>query len=160
MLDWLTNTEYADWVRTSWGWPFALTLHAFGNGTVIGLTFIICLRLLGLFRTIPFTALPKLLPVIWVAIAVQVYSGTTLWMTKPARYLADGMFEFKLTFVLIGAILTWYFNDTLKREAAGWQAAGTVSSRGVRLIAIAALVWAAVLTTGRLTAYLGQLYHA
>ena len=31
MLEWLTNTQYAVWVRESWGWPFALTLHAFGN---------------------------------------------------------------------------------------------------------------------------------
>ena len=48
MLDWIQSTSYAVWVRESWGWPFALTLHAFGNAIVVGLVFIICLRVLGL----------------------------------------------------------------------------------------------------------------
>jgi nitrite reductase/ring-hydroxylating ferredoxin subunit len=53
VLEWLTSTPYADWVRESWGWPLALTVHAFGTATVVGFIFIIGLRLLGLFRTIP-----------------------------------------------------------------------------------------------------------
>ncbi len=159
MLEWLSNTDYAMWVKQSWGWPFALTFHAFGNATVIGLMFIIGLRLLGLFRTVPYTSLLRLFPVIWVAIVIQVLSGSSLLLTKPARYLVDGMFEWKLAFVISGAIVTWYLQKTLKREAAGWEASGTVSARGIRLVGVACLLWAAVLVTGRLTAYLGQLYH-
>ena len=71
MLDWIQSTDYATWVRESWGWPFALTIHAFGNALVVGLTFIICMRVLGLFRTIPYTSLPRLLPIIWTGIAIN-----------------------------------------------------------------------------------------
>jgi hypothetical protein len=158
VLEWLTNTQYSEWVRASWGWPFALTIHAFGNATVIGLIFIIGLRLFGLFRTIPYTSLNKLVPYIWAGVVVQAYSGFTLWASKPARYLSDGMFDVKFSLVVLGVVLTWYFHNTLKQEAAAWEAAGTVSSRGVKLVAATALAWAAVLTTGRLTAYLGTLY--
>ena len=159
MLAWLANTEYATWVRESlWGWPISLTFHAFGNGAVIGLIFIISLRLVGLFRTIPFTSLNRLFPVIWFAIVVQALSGFSLWMSKPDRYITDGMFLAKFTFVIIGVVVTLYFQSTIKREAAAWEAKGAVSSRGVKFAAAAALVWAAVLTTGRLTAYLGTLY--
>jgi hypothetical protein len=160
VLDWIQNTPYAVWVRESWGWPFALTLHAFGNAMVVGLIFIICLRVLGLFRTIPYTSLNRLIPVIWIGIALQFFSGFTLWASKPAKYLGDGMFQWKFTLVIVGVVMTWYFDNTLKRETAAWGAAGTVSSRGVRIVAATALVWAAVLVAGRLTAYLGQLYHA
>jgi hypothetical protein len=160
VLDWLSNTPYALWVKQSWGWPFALTLHAFGNATIIGLSIIIALRLLGLFRTIPYTSLRKLIPVIWVAVAVQVFSGFSLFLTKPDRYLADGMFQWKLSFVIAGIIATIFFQKTLNREAASWDAAGKVSPRGVRLVAVTALFWCGVLVMGRLTAYLGQLYHA
>ena len=158
MLDWLQNTEYATWVRESWGWPFALTLHAFGNAIVVGLIFIICLRVLGLFRTIPFTSLNKLIPIIWIGLIIQVYSGFTLWSSKPTKYLSDGMFQWKFTLVVLGVIITYYFHGTLNRETAGWAAAGRVPSKSVRLVALTALVWAAVLVAGRLTAYLGQLY--
>jgi len=49
------------------GLAFALTLHAFGNAMVVGLIFIICLRMLGLFQTIPYTSLNRLVPIIWAA---------------------------------------------------------------------------------------------
>lgn len=160
MLDWIQNTSYATWVRESWGWPYALTLHAFGNAVVVGLIFIICLRVLGLFRTIPYTSLNRLIPIIWIAIAVQAYSGFTLWSSKPAKYLSDGMFQWKFILVIVGVVMTWYFHSTMKRETASWQAKGKVTSRGVQIVAATALVWAAVLVAGRLTAYLGQLYHA
>lgn len=158
MFEFLTETSYAAWVRESWGWPFALTIHAFGNAIIVAFTFIIGMRLIGMFRTIPYTSLLKLFPYIWVAFVAQVFSGFTLWMTKPDKYLASGMFEVKFSFVIIGAILTWYFQNILKREALAWEASGKVSSLGVRYIGFTALVWAGVLTTGRLTAYLGALY--
>ena len=158
MLEWLTNTQYAVWVRESWGWPFALTLHAFGNAMVVGLIFIICLRMLGLFQTIPYTSLNKLVPIIWAGVAIQVFSGFTLWSSKPAKYLSDGMFLWKFSLVILGVIVTYYFHNTLKRESADWKASGKVSSWGVKVVAATALVWAAVLIAGRLTAYLGQLY--
>jgi hypothetical protein len=158
MLEWLTHTWYAEWVNTSWGWPLALTIHAFGTATVVGLMFIIGLRLLGLFQTIPYTAMNKLVPLVWIAVACQVISGFTLWMANPAQYLADGMFEVKFTLVVIAIVAMWHFHNTMKREAAGWEAKGTVSSRGIKLGCAACLLWTAVTIGGRLTAYLGSLY--
>ena len=159
MFQALAQTPYAAWVRESlWGWPLSLTVHAYGTAAVIGLTFIISLRLLGFFRTIPYTSLNRLFPVIWVGVVCQVASGFSLWMTKPDQYIGAGMFIAKFSFVVIGIIVTAFFQNTIKREAASWEAKGAASPRGVRFAVAAALVWAAVLVTGRLTAYLGSLY--
>jgi hypothetical protein len=159
VLNWLENTSYAEWVnQSSWGWPLALTIHAFGTATVVGLTLIIGLRLFGLFGTIPYTSMNKLIPFLWFAAACQIISGVTLWITKPAQYLADGMFEVKFTLVIIALIVTRYFQMTMKREAASWEAKGAVSSRGRKLVSATCLLWAAVTIGGRLTAYLGSLY--
>jgi hypothetical protein len=160
VLEYLNNTPYAEWVRESWGWPIALTIHAFGTATVVGFMFIIGLRLLGLFRTIPYTSLNGFFPIIWIAIVFQFASGVTLWMSKPAQYLAAGMFDIKFTLVIVGIVVTAYFQGTLKREAAAWEKAGAVSSRGVKFVAAAVVVWTAVNITGRLTAYLTSLYIA
>jgi hypothetical protein len=158
VLEWLANSDFAMWVNQSWGWPFALTVHAFGTATIVGLIFIIGLRLFGLFQTIPFTSLTRLVPLLWIALVCQVLSGFTLWMTKPAQYLADGMFEVKFSLVVISAIVTVYFHRTLNREAASWDAKGAVSSRGIKFVAATVLLWSAVTIGGRLTAYLGSLY--
>jgi len=160
VLEWLQTTAYSDWVRESWGWAFALTIHAFGNATVVGLMFIMGLRIFGFFKTIPYTSLNKLFPFIWVAICCQIYSGVTLWMSKPPRYVKDTVFDIKFTLVCIGIAILVYFQRTLKSEAADWEASGKVTSRGVQLAAAGCLVWAFVIVMGRLTAYLGSLYIA
>ena len=62
MLQWLEGSEYAQWMlgESLLGWPLMLTIHAFGTAVVIGFIFIIDLRLIGFFRTIPYTALNRL----------------------------------------------------------------------------------------------------
>jgi hypothetical protein len=158
VLEWLANSPFAMWVDESWGWPLALTIHALGMATVVGLMAIIGLRLLGAFPTIPYTSLSKLIPLIWIAVVFQAISGFTLWVTKPAQYLGDVMFDTKFTLVIIASIAMWYFHGTFKREVAAWEAAGTVTSRGIKIAAATCLLWAAVTVGGRLTAYLGSLY--
>ena len=157
-LEWLTQTPYTQWVQESWGWPVALTLHAFGTATIVGLMAIIALRMLGLFRTIPYSAVQWLIPFIWVALVIQVASGLTLWMTKPAQYLGDGMFEVKMLFLIVSITVTVMFQRVVRSEAKGWDAGGKTTPRGARLAAATGLLWAAVLVGGRLTAYLGSLY--
>ena len=44
------------------------------------------------------------------------------------------------------------------REAAGFEASGVVTRSGVYWGVAASLIWAIVIITGRLTAYLGTLY--
>lgn len=157
-FEWLEMTEYSAWVRESAGWPIALTFHAFGNAIVVGLFVIICLRLLGLFRTVPYTSLNRLIPVVWVGFVCQVLSGYTLWSSKPDRYLADFLFDTKFTLVLLGAFLTYKFQGVLRQQAPAWQAAGKVSTAGTQWVVLTTFAWFGVLIAGRLTAYLGTLY--
>jgi hypothetical protein len=155
----LENTPFAAWVRESfWGWPIVVTIHVLGTAVVIGLLFIISLRLLGLFETISFTSLKRLFAVVWVALVVQFLSGFALWMTKPTRYVADTAFLLKFSLVIVGVVLTLYFYAAMKREAGAWDAAGARPSRGVKFAAASLLVWCGVIIAGRLTAHLGSLY--
>ncbi len=162
MLAWLQtlqNTPYATWVREEWGWAAALTIHAFGNATVVGLILIMGLRLFGFFRSVPLTVLKKFFPIIWIGVFFQVISGVTMWMTKPARYVKDGVFDVKFTLVVIGAISTFYYERYLTPRLAQWQEDNKVPAAAARFAAAMCLVWAGVLIMGRLTAYLGQLYQ-
>jgi hypothetical protein len=158
VLEWLENTQFAAGVREDlWGWPLALTLHAFGTALVVGFVLIIGLRLLGFFKLIPYTSLNRLFVVIWAALVLQFVTGFTLWMAKPTRYVADGAFMLKFSLIVVGIILTWQFYRTINLEAASWEAQGAVSARGVRFVAAALLVWGSVLIAGRLTGYLGAI---
>lgn len=158
MLESLESSQFSAWIRSElWGWPLALTVHALGTALVIGFIFIICLRLLGLFETIPYTSLRRLFPVLWAAFLLQFLSGFALWMSKPTRYAVDAAFLLKFLLVIVGFVLTLYLYGTMKREADSWEAAGAVSPGGFKFVAPSLLVWCAVVIAGRLTAYLGSL---
>ncbi len=158
MLEWLESSQFSAWIRNDlWGWPFALTLHAFGTALVVGFILIIGLRLLGLSAMIPYTLLKRLFPVIWVAVALQFVSGFVLWMTKPTQYVVDTAFVLKFLLVIAGIVLTLYLYRIIKHEAALWDARGNASSRAVTLGTAAILVWCTVLIAGRLTAHLGSI---
>jgi len=79
VLEWLANSPFAMWVDESWGWPLALTVHALGMATVVGLMFHHRPASAGAFPTIPYTSLGKLIPLIWIAVVFQAISGFTLW---------------------------------------------------------------------------------
>ncbi len=158
MLEYLEATDFSAWIRSDlWGWPMALTVHALGTALVVGFIFIIGLRLMGLFELIPFGSLNRLFPAIWVGLVLQLLSGFVLWMAKPTRYIDDSAFMLKVLLIIVGAVLTLYFYGMVKRESASWEAKGAASSRAVRLIAAALLVWCTVLIAGRLTGYLGAI---
>jgi hypothetical protein len=91
-------------------------------------------------------------------VVCQVLSGVTLWMTKPARYLTDGVFDVKFSLVVTGVIITNFNQRFLRRQIPVWEAAGAISVSGTRFAALTGVVWAGVLIMGRLTAYLGSLY--
>lgn len=158
MLEWLESSQFSAWIRNDlWGWPFALTLHAFGTALVIGFMLIIGLRLLGLSAMIPYTLLNRLFPVVWGALALQFVSGFVLWMAKPTQYVGDIAFVLKFLLVIVGIVLTFYLYRTIKREAASWDAKGTAPSPAVTLGTAALLLWCVVLIAGRLTAHLGAI---
>ena len=162
MFEWLEMTAYATWVRESlYGWAINLTFHAFGNGIVVGVIFIIALRLLGLFQTVPFSTVRRvLIPLIWLGVVMQVVSGVGLFMTKPGRYAAEPMFQVKMLLLVTGVIMTLILQRTLKAEANSWPVNGPAPSKGRNFVGLAALAWCGVLIMGRLTAYVGQLYDA
>jgi hypothetical protein len=155
----LENSPFSTWVRgdSLWGWPFVVTVHTLGTAVVIGLIFVITLRLLGLFETIPYTSLKRLFPVLWVAFALEFVTGVMLWATKPTRYSADGAFLLKVLFIIVGVVLTVYLYGAMKREAATWETAGAVSSDGVKFVAPTLLAWCVVLIFSRMTAMLGSI---
>jgi hypothetical protein len=156
----LENSAFSEWARgeSLWGWPFALTVHAFGIAMVVGVVFIVGLRVLGFFRTIPLTSLSGLFPVVWIGAVFQFLSGFTLWMTKPSKYLSDWAFVIKFALVCSGLVVTAVYFRMLRRKSAEWEDKGVVPRRGYIFVAVTMAWWAAVLVAGRLTAYLGSLY--
>ncbi|HZL94618.1 MAG TPA: hypothetical protein VFB99_13275 [Vicinamibacterales bacterium] len=154
-LLWLESTDYSNWILTSTaGWPLMLTTHAIGLAIVVGITFSLNLRLLGLYGTIPYTSLRELMGFAWVGIALNTVTGLSLFMTQASSYVVSIPFLLKITFIILGVVNLVYAQKILRLEASGWQAAGSVSRRGLALAGSSLFLWVAAVVTGRLIAYL------
>ncbi|MFO7854156.1 MAG: hypothetical protein R6V44_02850 [Paracoccaceae bacterium] len=101
----LADLPLAETIRVSrWGYATASGLHVLGLALLVGAIVPLDLRLLGLWRGVPLSALAR--PLIATAacgLALAVGAGTALLLAAPARYLAEPMFGLKLAFVLVGA---------------------------------------------------------
>ncbi len=155
-LSWLESTAYSQWIVAGLtGWPLMLSMHAVGLSIIVGVMFPLNLRLLGLFKPIPLTALRSLMGIGWIGIAMNVFSGTSLFMAQARFYVTESpAFLFKILFVSLAIGNLYHIQKILKRDAASWEAAGAVPRLGVVLAGtmLASLTLAVV--TGRLIAYL------
>jgi ABC-type nickel/cobalt efflux system permease component RcnA len=154
-LNWLESTDYAQWILvSSVGWPLMLSLHAFGTATILGIVFALNLRMLGLYRTLPYTALHGLMGIAWIGIAINVYTGLSIFMSQASSYVTSVPFLTKIGFIVFGIINLVYVRKTLRIEAANWEAAGNAPPKA-RWLALSSLgFWVLALVTGRLIAYL------
>jgi outer membrane protein OmpA-like peptidoglycan-associated protein len=159
MLAWLENSPFSVWAKGSslLGWPALLTIHVLGTALVIGLIFIIYLRLLGLFDSIAYTSLRRLFPALWAGFVVQLLSGAALWATKATQYTVDVAFVLKLALVVAGFILALVLYGAVKQKAVSWAADTAAVPRRFAFVVPSLLVWGAVVVLSRLTAFLGVL---
>jgi len=152
-MQWLESTALAEWVRTSLvGYPFVLTVHSVGMAIMVGLVFVVDLRLMGRFGRVPLTALDNLLRLAWYGFALNLVTGAIIFTSQAVFYITSPTYILKMLMVIGGAVIAAYLQPILRREAAGW---GTVAPQGVRTLATVSLVmWSIAIITGRFTAYL------
>lgn len=155
LLNWLESTGYAQWILvSSVGWPLMLSLHAFGLAIILGVVFALNLRMLGLYNSLPYTELHDLLGIAWIGIALNIFTGLSIFMTQASSYVTSIPFIVKITFIVLGIVNFVMTRKVLARDAAAWQAAGTAPSTGIWLALSSLLFWVIALVTGRLIAYL------
>jgi hypothetical protein len=146
---WVESTPFSMWMVGSpslFAFPAILTAHTIGLGLLAGLNGALDLRLLGAARDIPPRSFLRYLPVMWFGLWLNVASGIALVIAYPTKALTNPVFYLKLG--MIGAALL-ILRVVLRRLRAG-----EAESRTLRRLALCSLiVWAAVITAGRLLAY-------
>jgi hypothetical protein len=154
VLDWLESIPLAIWVHESpsvWAQPTVLTLHTMGMGVLVGASWVLDLRLLGISRNMPLSAFRWVFRAVMVGLIVNLVTGILLFAGRATTWGTAIPFLVKMLLVVAGAAtllpLRSYVLDSNadQREVSG----------KVRLLAIASiLTWSGAITAGRLLAYL------
>lgn len=137
--EWL---EHASWIvtisKTGWMYQTVEITHYFSLFILIGTTFIVDLRVLGVAarRQTVVQIAEQLFPWVWTAFSLAVLSGFIMFATDAADYYPDTVFRVKMTVILFASL----FTIIVQRRAARWDlpaAAHTFS----KLAAAASLIF-------------------
>lgn len=149
---WIEDGALSTYVRSSpsivFGFPGILVLHTLGMGILAGASIAIDLRLLGVAPGIPVTALRNLLPLLWLALAVNVVSGVLLLIGYPTKALTNPVFYVKMGFIVLALLILNRF-----RKAAFTPVPDVPAARVKLLAAASLLFWLGAITAGRFLAY-------
>jgi Family of unknown function (DUF6644) len=133
-----------------WAFPTVLTLHTTGMAILVGASWLLDLRLLGVAaRNTPLSAFRWVFPAITFGLIVNLITGVLLFIKNATSWGTAVPFGVKMLLVVVSVVLLLpirkYVNSGDVGEIGG----------NARLLAIASiLAWTGAVTAGRLLAYL------
>ena len=153
MLTWLESTKFAVWLGESpsiWALPTVLTLHTIGMAVLVGASWVLDMRLLGVNRRVPLSAYRWVFPVVAIGLFVNVVTGAMLFMKRATVWGTAIPFLIKMSLVIASVATLLPLRSYVLRNDADNEVSGKH-----RLLAIASiLAWTGAVTAGRLLAYL------
>jgi hypothetical protein len=132
-----------------WAFPTILTLHTVGLAILVGASWLLDLRLLGISRHTPLSAYRWVFPAIGFGLILNIVTGVFLFIKNASTWGTAVPFGIKMLLVVVSVVLLL----PIRRYVNGSEA-GEVGGNA-RLLAIASiLAWTGAVTAGRLLAYL------
>ena len=132
-----------------WAFPTILTLHTTGMAVLVGASWLLDLRLLGISRTTPLSAYRWVFPAITVGLIINLVTGVLLFIKNATTWGTAVPFGVKMLLVVVSVVLLLPIRKYVNSDEVG-EIGGNA-----RLLAIASiLAWTGAVTAGRLLAYL------
>jgi hypothetical protein len=159
-----TPDAWEQWIRGSrlhhfvadhaWVWPMSETLHYLGLSLLLGTVGLFDLRVLGMAKAIPPSALHKLVPLGIAGYGVNILTGIVFFSGFPEQYAYNPSFFWKGMFMALAAVnvAVFYLSSAFAEVKA--MPAGSNAPFRAKLIAGTSLgAWVAVLICGRLLTF-------
>jgi hypothetical protein len=150
LLDFSHSSGIFDFLNTSWGWPTVESLHFIGLSLLIGTVGVFDLRMMGLGKGIPLSALHKLVPWGVAGYALNVMTGFMFVSTAPDQYLFNPAFQTKLALMVVAGINVLFFYRFSFGPVRQTDAGASAPRRARVAAAVSMTCWIGVIVCGRL----------
>jgi uncharacterized membrane protein len=154
---WIT----AAWVQAlvgehTWLWPSLEALHFIGLWLLFGVVLLVNLRMLGMMKAVPFSALHRMLPWSVLGLGINLVSGMMWVISTPEQYSSNISFFWKMGFLMLAGLNLLYLT-TFDQP---WEVkAGDDASFMNKAIAFSAIAsWVCVMYFGRMLPFLGNAF--
>jgi hypothetical protein len=154
-FDWMEQSAVGSCVmQTPMGFYILLAIHSVGLAVIVGVMLVISLRLLGVARGISAGALPKLITLGWWGFWINAVSGISLFIGEANKMFGNTTFRWKLFLIFVGMTSAYILNKTILKPAAAGDLSKLDSSSAKNQAYFSIFIWLAVITTGRMIAYI------
>ena len=143
-------------VGAPWMWPVCETLHFIGLSLLLGVVFVVDLRMMNFMKNISFKTVHRLLPWAVLGFGLNVITGMFFFIGAPDQYTTNGSFQWKILLVLIAGVNALYFTvlDQPWMLQPGDEAPATA-----KVFAMAGMfLWVAVMFFGSMLPFLGNAF--
>lgn len=159
LVVWLKGTPISEVMRTSqFIWPICETLHFIGLALLIGGAGLIDLRLMGVLKSVPVSAVMQMRKWAAVGIAINVVTGVLFFVGAPDQYIGNPAWYAKLLFLSVAMVNIAIFETTqgerMLKLPAGEKTPATFKLAG----AVSMGSWLLVLYFGRMLPFLGNAF--
>ena len=141
---------------TRWMWPTCETLHFIGLTLLLGVVFLVDLRVLGVVKGVSFASLHRLLPWAALGFGVNVITGMLFFVGIPGQYIHNTSFYWKVALVMLAGVNALYFTLVEEPWALG---PGEDAPLTAKIAAASAmLLWVGVMYCGSMLPFLGNAF--
>jgi hypothetical protein len=157
---WLEGLSVSQSILTSiWFHPYLLVGHSIGMGVVVGIIFMLDLRVLGYAPAIPIRVFERCILLGWAGFALNAVTGVLMFMAYAHVLATNWTFQLKMLCIVAAGVSIWLLWRSLRQARAASEArtqagADIQFSHTAKWLAVASMLfWLGAITTGRLIAY-------
>ena len=153
-LEWLEYGAIGVWVAESAiGYPFVLSMHAIGLAVVVGVLFVVDLRMAGCFQKLEIVPLLQMLKLAWAGFVINFVSGCALFASQATDFIANPAFIIKIIAIFLALINASFLQQQLRQYAESWDKGEQISTNARALALTSLFLWSVAIIAGRLIAY-------
>lgn len=150
-LTWLQETPFAQFLGSDpYAYPIMLCFHAVGMAAVVGLVWVMSVRVLGYPKGLSVAAFDRMSMIALWGFALNALSGLLIFSTEATRVIVNLEFQLKMAAILIGGFAVWYMQRAIRQSEPGTESF-SLSAKIIAVLASAA--WLAAIVFGRQIAY-------
>src|ERR1700689_3088502 len=140
--------------NTPWMWPTCETLHFVGLSLLVGVVFVVDLRVLGIMKGVSFAYLHRLLPWAALGFGLNVLTGMLFFVGIPGQYTKNPAFYWKIGLAMLAGLNALYFTVLDEPWSLG---PGEDAPLTAKFAAASAMVlWVGVMYYGSMLPFLGN----
>ena len=141
--------------QSLWLYPIVEIIHILGLAVLVGAAALFDFKLLGFSPSLPVQALARhVLPWARWSLLVIIPSGLSMFIAHATEMASNPAFQLKLLLLSAAGLNALVFHTKIFRTVAAWDSGVAVPPAAKIHALLSLLLWAGVITCGRLLAYL------